>query len=588
MALLHRPLLRRLWHAFGNLSLRHKYLLSHTTVVLLTVSVLTPASYMITRNQVESRTSEFATVILEKAAFIWEARITEVVDYFIAQFDATQLGRVLRQEPVDASPLSRLRINRVLSDIVTYKQEIRFALIETRDSRRFYHRKPGVTVTAEQVEALIPQDRVRALRARPFFAMGPEDTVVMSKVLYDLETTEYLGIMTVGLDYGTFSAVFPDEEDRALGNLIILDATTGEPAIHSPGAAKLLQSGRTGTVALTDYVVREIRTGDGRWILQSYTAIPDIVRLSQGAVPFILIATALALGLAIWLSAYLARRETVRISSIKDHAQQIAGGDLSVEPRDGHMDELGELAGALGDLAARIAELVERLASERARLSEAKYRAVQSEYSALQSRLNPHFIYNSLEMVNGMAKLGGNREISEMVQLIGELLRESVRRRDALIPLRDEIALIQKYLRIQEYLQEDRLETSVLVPDELGDLPVPTFILQPLVENAIVHGIEPQQESGRIEIEASRSGGTVELSVADNGVGMTEHRRVEAMEEAESEDPQHTKMGLASVDRRLRILFGEEYGARIESVVGGGTRVTLVFPEMSEEAGWPS
>ncbi len=589
---------RKLSRTFGNLPLRQKYLLSHTVAVLLTVSVLTPASYVISRNQLESRTADFAMVILQKAAFIWEAKVTEIVDYFIAQFDAVELGRVIKDSLRADPSVSRLRVERALSDIMTYKNEIRFIQIDTMDSQRFFRRRSDSTVSSEVIDALIPYDSVRDLRARPFFTVGPDHTVIMSKVLYDLDTTEYLGILTVGFDYETFSVVFPDEENRELGNVIIFDALTEGPAIFSSGAASLVEAfapwgdrsrlQREGLLSVgdTDYIVAEIRSRDRRWILQSYTAIPDIARLSLAAARYIIIATIVTLAMAILLSAYLAGRESRRISNIKDHAQQIAAGDLSVHTRDDHMDELGQLARALEDLSARIASLVDGLASERARLAEARYRAIQSEYSALQSKINPHFIFNTLEMVNSMAKLKGDDEISEVVQGIGDLLRESVRRRHTLIPLAEEVAYIEKYLKIQQFLHEKHLSVDIQVPEELNNLSVPTFILQPIVENAVVHGIEPRRDSGRLRVEAKRDGETLILSVSDNGVGMSPEAIAKAMDEEEVDDPRHTKTGLASVDRRLRILFGEQYGVKIQSPNGEGTEVSLYFPVSTGVSEW--
>ncbi len=586
-------------HSYGNLPLRRKYLLSHIAVVLVAVLVLSPVSYLIARNQVERRTGEFATILLEKSAFIWQTKLREVIDYFIVQFDAHDVGQALKEGSGADQAVRKLRIEKAFSDIATYKEEIRFILVDSVDSRRFFYQRQDQAFLPDELANLVPYNYVLSLRARPVLLTGPNHSILFSKVIYDLQTTEYLGIVTIGLDPDYFSAVFPDGENAALGNLLIIDRFLGRPVVAAPGAEHLMsayeESLGSGAGAFraarrnidgTSYVVGESGTDDGRWLLQSYTAIPDIARLSTLSGLFIAIASAISLLAAIRLSVFIADRETVRILNIKDHAQQIAAGDLTVESRDDHMDELGQLAGAIGDLSHRITGLVEGLASERSRLDEARYSALQSEYSSLQSKINPHFLYNSLEMVNSMAKLKGEDEISEIIQLLGELMRESIRRKNSLIPLGDELASIGKYLKVQEILHDNMLKVTINVSAGAEELYVPNFILQPIVEKAIVHGIEPSHHPGALEIQATLSGADLLLEVSDNGVGMTAERAGEALDQEAADDPKHTKIGLASVDRRIKILYGEASGVTIESRPGEGTRVSVRIPGMKEAAGW--
>jgi two-component system sensor histidine kinase YesM len=544
---------------------------------------------------VENRASEFASVILQKAAFIWETKITEIVDYFIAQFYAYKVCQNLKNVEKANQPVIKLRVEKALADIITYKENIKFILIDDRHSWQYFQKRENEYYFPSEIAELIPYDHVRSLRAKPYFFTGPDRTIILSKVLYDLETSEYLGFLTVGFDYSFFSNVFPDESKAALGLLMIVDNLIDKPVIVSSGAEHLVSSYLSKDSTSSDgsdnhrrihgtrYILEEIKTNDDRWLLQSYIALSDMTRLSASTGLYILLATGFALAVATVLSAFLTNRETERILKIKDHAQRIASGDLTVVSRESHMDELGQLSGSLENLSDRISDLVESLASEKARLDEVRYRALQSEYSALQSKINPHFLYNSLEMVNAMAKLKADKEISEMIQLIGELMRESIRRKNSLITLKEELGYIGKYLEIQEILHDNSLDTSIDVPTELESRHVPNFILQPIVENAIVHGIEPQRAPGKIAIKARCKDDTLTIDVLDNGIGMSEDKIRSVMTREEEEDLHHVKIGLASVDRRIRIMYGEAYGLRIVSNPGEGTCVSLCLPAVTQD-----
>jgi len=577
------PIFSRISTCFGNLSLRRKYLFSHVAVVILTICVLSPASYLIARSQLEKRAGEYSTIILDKAAYIWNAKVKEIVDYFLMQFGAYSIGQKLKEDVSRDPGLKRVRIERALSDIITYRAGIRFILIDSIDSNIYFSQQDGASYRETGILGLIPEDHVLELRAKPFFQTAPDGTIFMSKVIYDLQSTEFLGILTVGFDHDAFSIVFPEETNSPLGNMLILDEQTGHPVIASRGGEKIFQmasgSAPEDPELEKKYLIEEIRSVDERWILRSYTSIHEISNLSLSAGLYIVLVTSFAIAAAVGLSLSLSRRESQRIGRIKDYARQIAAGELGGFSPDNHRDELGLLSGTLEDLAHRIADLVEGLASEKARLDEVRYSALQFEYSALQAKINPHFLYNTLEMINAMAKLNGEYNISEIVQLMAELMRDSIRRSNSLIPLKEEIEYIGKYLKIQDLLNENKLKVSLDIPGELNNFQVPNFILQPIVENAITHGIEPLNTPGEISISACREADRLILSVRDNGVGMTDEQILSIMNREEEEETSHihTKLGLVSVDRRIKIVYDQSCGLEILSSPGTGTTVRMIL-----------
>ncbi len=579
---------------FGNLPLRRKYLFSHIAVVLISIVVLSPASYLIARHQVEKRAGEYSSIILEKSGYLWDAKVDELIDYFLMQFGAYSMGSRLKEDAGRDPALKRLRIERALTEMIIYREGIRFVLIESIDSNCYFAQRDDVDYQPESISSLIPFEQVQQLRAKPFIRTAPDGSILLSKVIYDLQSTRYMGILTVGFDHETFSIVFPGEEHTTLGSVVIIDQRLGQPVIASRGSQEFLgyfiyqnpdpRARQNFEDSLEkNYLVEEVLSSNGRWLLRSYTSIREIAGLSIYAGLLIALATSLALFAAIWFSVKLSNRESRRIGDIGDYARQIAAGDLSGRSLDNHRDELGQLSGTLEDLAHRIAGLVEGLASERARLDEVRYNALQFEYSALQSKINPHFLYNTLEMINSRAKLNGEHDISEIVQLMGELMRDSIRRSNSLITLEEEMEYIGKYLKIQDLINEDSLKVTLDVPEKLRGLLVPNFILQPIVENAISHGIESLNGPGEISIKAYTEGGHLVICVRDNGIGMSEEKIRSVMNREIEETREHAKMGLASVDRRIRIVYDQSCGVRIQSVPGESCSVFLIMAQLHQE-----
>jgi two-component system sensor histidine kinase YesM len=233
-------------------------------------------------------------------------------------------------------------------------------------------------------------------------------------------------------------------------------------------------------------------------------------------------------------------------------------------------------------MAREIGELVNKVASEKNQKTEAELRALNFEYNALQSNINPHFISNTLELINSAAKLHNVPQIGEVACLLGDLMQERIRRKENLLSLEEELGHCRTYLRIQELLRESSLDVVYKVPAELLGCKVPNLILQPIVENAVLHGIEPKIGSSNITISARQVGQALELVVSDDGIGIQPERLPELLAPRVSDRTR--KIGLESVDKRIKILFGPSFGLSIQSSPGVGTQVRLLMPWVKADA----
>jgi two-component system, sensor histidine kinase YesM len=195
-----------------------------------------------------------------------------------------------------------------------------------------------------------------------------------------------------------------------------------------------------------------------------------------------------------------------------------------------------------------------------------------AEFKSLSSQIQPHFLYNTLESIKWKAKLKETDDIVVMVSKLGEILKANMNLSESIVTIEQELRYIDSYLAIQKLRYGDRITSIVVIEEELYDLKIPKLILQPIVENAIIHGIEPLAEGGIIEVYGWASEANVYFTVFDNGIGSD----FDFDEYIKSKGPK--SIGLVNVDRRLQLYFGENYKMTWESTMGVGTIVHLKIP----------
>ncbi|MCD8083047.1 MAG: histidine kinase [Clostridiales bacterium] len=216
----------------------------------------------------------------------------------------------------------------------------------------------------------------------------------------------------------------------------------------------------------------------------------------------------------------------------------------------------------------------------------------QTELTALQSQINPHFLYNTLDTIRGQAMLDDNVEVAGMIETLAAFFRYSISRKGTMVTLRDELNNINNYMRIQQYRFNDRFSLEILIEEEdlaAYDFYVPRLILQPIVENAINHGLEDRMEGGSIIIEVTVADDLI-ITVSDNGKGMTlteldelngriHSRDMRFVDERHSEiQSRNTGIALPNISRRIKLLYGDQYGLNIYSSIGCGTDVEIMMP----------
>ncbi|MGM9617811.1 sensor histidine kinase [Butyricicoccus sp.] len=211
----------------------------------------------------------------------------------------------------------------------------------------------------------------------------------------------------------------------------------------------------------------------------------------------------------------------------------------------------------------------------------------RAEIGALQSQINPHFLYNTLDAIRGQALIDHSPTIADMTEALSILFRYSISRTGNIVTIQKELYCIEKYMMIQQFRFPGKFEYRKNIDDRLLSCLIPRLTLQPLVENAIYHGLETRIEGGCISISLEQSGEYIVVRISDNGVGMEENRlndlnhqlQKNSLTAPSSHSPKGSGIALSNVNRRIRLNFGEPYGLILSSSPGLGTDVEIILPK---------
>ena len=286
-----------------------------------------------------------------------------------------------------------------------------------------------------------------------------------------------------------------------------------------------------------------------------------------------MISLILVLILLAYISAFfIARTNTKRLMNFLKVMRKVERGDLSVQIESGNLDEIGELEHNFNQMLSRIRVLIE----EEFNLGK---KVKSAELKALQAQINPHFLYNTLDLINWYSFMDRGEELRELVVSLSNFYKLSLSRGEEIIPLEDEIEHVKAYMDIQNKRYDNAIKLNIHVEDGLKEYKILKIILQPIVENSILHGImEKKEKRGEINIDAKLREGALILTVIDDGVGMDENRLKEVQEGRYVSSS--SSYGIRNIKERLKTLHGDGVDIVYESKVGIGTCVQIIIHDI--------
>ncbi|NLM09757.1 MAG: sensor histidine kinase [Clostridiaceae bacterium] len=272
---------------------------------------------------------------------------------------------------------------------------------------------------------------------------------------------------------------------------------------------------------------------------------------------------------------------SINILKLVKTVRHVKAGELGVRFYSRTMDEISELGNSFNEMLDRLNQLIEEKYISEVRAKDAELKMKEYELNLLQAQINPHFLYNTLKTAQYMV-YSKDKHAEQMIKLLIKLFKTGVSKGEKLVSVREEIEHIRTYIDIQQMRFSNKFKVNYVIDDSVMDLKILKLTLQPIVENAIYHGLEMAEEEGIIEITGEMNEDRLVFVIRDNGLGITEEKLKEIKEQLKGLKAGRS-IGLLNVHERIRLYFGINYGLDIESKIGYGTTVRVLLPNLTEE-----
>ena len=408
--------------------------------------------------------------------------------------------------------------------------------------------------------------------------------VTLSSTISSGEQTKKKGLFFIDLNYDIISDLCENNSMGDMGYIYILDEEGN--VIYHP-QQQLIYSG------LKEERIQEVLKSDSRYFVTNegdhsrlytisksektgwtvvgvaYTA--ELMKGKEETQLIYLLTTGILLAVAVIIAIVMSSTITKPIKVLKDSMKEVEKGNFESANIELHSkNEIGSLSNSFNVMTQEIQNLMEQNIVEQRQKR-------KSELKALQSQINPHFLYNTLDSIIWMAEGGKTKEVVLMTSSLAKLMRQSFSNQAETVSIDKEIEYVRSYLTIQKMRYKDKLEFEISIDESIRHAEIVKLVLQPIVENAIYHGIKYKDEIGLIRIEGFEKDGKILIMIKDNGAGM-DKETVEHILEEKKENYRSNGVGIYNVHMRLQLYYGPDYGIKYESRLGAGTIVTVTIP----------
>ena len=397
---------------------------------------------------------------------------------------------------------------------------------------------------------------------------NPRDKI--GYIVCDVDSKAFVSIMEKYRTDNTMYIWLQPERDRPV---VSLGETTDKEKDYYAEISRQIASG--GEAVIAENSRQELfKIKQDKYNLTAYSLMPQsVLRQNQKnlTVNLILIASLMIL-LASALTAAVSKSVTRPLESLMDTIQRIKDGDRKLRSALKSKDEIGRLGTSFNEMLDQTEELRERE-------NQANRLLAQAEYKALQAQINPHFLYNTLDTMSSIAEVKNCREVSLLSQSLSNIFRYSLNMKEHLSTVAKEIMHLKNYSYVMSVRMQDHVNYIYEIDERTLQDKIPRISSQPIVENALNHGLRNKRGDKEIKIKTEAEEGLLKICIADNGVGMEADELNERLRRNDlSYIEEGNSIGLYNINARLKMLYGESYGLSVESRLGEGTSIRMTLP----------
>ncbi|MEI7026632.1 sensor histidine kinase [Paenibacillus sp. y28] len=578
-----------------------KLLVFSALLVVIPLCVVGFISYRQSSEVLQEEASQYSWQIIEQVKmhvekYVWDFEVTTLK--ILNHPDMYRFLRMKTSEEVASSGI-RKDIEELLRNMAFSRSDIQAITVilddvQIVDSTQGKSAYPAQNIEKEYWYRTIPLNGEPKLVSRVIpFQDRTEPIISVVQKIISPHTLQPMGTIIIDVNFKRLQEIAEKVTIGRSGYMVILDSQghyVYHPDMNELGkiaqydSLDLLYRQESGTV-VTQMPKREFLTFSHSsfldWTLVTVMPYDELVKEGAYMGRAILLTVVIALCGAYLLGIGFAASLIRPIRRLQQVMRRVEIGDFSQQVEVESTDEIGQLSYGFNKMIVKLGELLEEIYFSRLRETEMTLRQKETELKVLQSQINPHFLYNSLETIRGMALEKELDDIADMSSSLARLLRYNLRNSSPSVSVRDELQVCELYLRIQKHRFEERLEFEMDIPEWAMDQQIVKFSLQPLVENCIIHGMEPAAGMTRIRITALRIGSAAfGIRIQDTGEGIDSDKLDKIRADLRQKDIMAggSHIGIVNVHRRISYLFGTDFGMELESRRGQGTTVTVMLP----------
>jgi len=593
---------------YRNLTIRNKLILVLYVQILIPLIFVGYLSYRNSEQIIKEKSTDYSRDILNMI----QLRLGDYVNNLVTisqdlmhdlLYDSRLYG-ILNNTGENKDLISRYEyenvVNSHLKMVVTSRTEIRSISIVTNDGTSYYADDNSRYVSLKNS---IPYEQIlksaRKSNGKPVWYIvsinKQAKDIYLGRIISNRDDYKEIGLMVMQVNRDMFDSVYQGLTGN-LKNIAILSAQDEQIASRDPSDSYLFSDDFINSISggRGEKIDKKAGTfvsynslSNPKWKVVAYVPLDVLYKDAKVLRGNIIVLCVIATLLLSIISIFTAIDIVNPINRLVKGMKKVQKGESNVYVQDDRKDELGFLNKTFNEMSSEIHHLVNWVYREQLTRKEA-------ELKALQSQINPHFLFNTLEAINWMAQLNNVPEISSTVSDLSDLMEASIGRDDRLITVEEEFRYADKYISLLKRRFEDRIELIKDVQQDVLSVKIPRLLIQPLIENAVYHGIEKSRGKGTINLNANRKDGLVYIEVIDNGPGM-DSEELEAINDRLSMDndtyfkslgeKKRRSIGVENVNRRIKLFFGESFGLKIESVQGEYTKAVVVIPDDNERLG---
>lgn len=566
----------------GFISIRKKMMVVFAVLITVTGIGIASLFAVVFRYGYSSLSQIYLNDINEQTTNNLENNIQKIEDINVqilsSQVIQSQL-KIVNEKCLDSYDLAQCRqkIERELSNWALYASYVVSVSVISREGIEFAVKK----IETGGTQFGFTEDEIYEANGSSLWGItGEKNRICVAKAILDLNTMKPAGYINIVYENSYLSDILADNSSKYSGASYVVN-THGRIMV----ANKEGYVGENFPVKLSDlresnasrydmfsstqafyFVGNEMPNG---WSLVQTVSVKEFNKEMNHLIVLAAGIVLLVLGISLGFVWYVTSRIAYPAKELMESMKTLAKDNEYPRVKIVSNDEIGMIGLEYNKMAENIETLIEKV-------YKMELTQKQAELEFLQMQINPHFLYNALDTISWMALAKGNMDVSEMAIALAELLRATIKK-ESFITLREEMNTVKDYLLIQQERFGDKISAEYFVEEDAYSCMVPNFILQPVIENAIIHGLEPKIEKGKVSINISIQDEFLTFLVEDNGVGMDETEILDLYKKCRENNTKQS-IGLKNVYRRLLLCYGEASMLKIESKKEQGTRISFLIP----------